>query len=105
MARVRQLQISAIQATADPTVNDDTTTGVLIGHLWANTTSKNVFVCEDNSTGSAVWVEVTANEGYVAPPITPTTTGTRGQWSYSSGYLYKCVATNTWVRHVIATTW
>ena len=62
MTRVRQLQISAIQATTDPTINDDTTTGVLIGHLWANTTAKNVFVCEDNATGAAVWTEFKADE-------------------------------------------
>ena len=36
---------------------------------------------------------------------TATSTGTIGQVKYDSTYLYYCVATNTWVRHAIDTSW
>lgn len=38
------------------------------------------------------WVDAPAN------PMTPTTTGTKGDFTYLSGYMYFCVAANTWVR-------
>jgi hypothetical protein len=31
-------------------------------------------------------------------------TGVKGQWSYSAGYRYDCIATNTWIRQAVATT-
>ena len=36
---------------------------------------------------------------------TPTSTGIVGQVSYNSGFKYTCVATNTWVREAVDTTW
>jgi hypothetical protein len=36
---------------------------------------------------------------------TPTSAGTKGQVIYSAGYVYICVATNTWVRAIAETTW
>ena len=36
---------------------------------------------------------------------TPTSTGSPGETSYDSGFLYTCVATDTWVRHAVDTTW
>ena len=50
-------------------------------------------------------VLISGSYSYVAPPITPTTVGTQGQWSYDANYLYKCISTNVWVRHAVATTW
>jgi hypothetical protein len=35
---------------------------------------------------------------WVAVPSTATSTGTAGQLAYASGFLYVCVATNTWKR-------
>jgi hypothetical protein len=43
---------------------------------------------------SKIWVGVPANAG---------ATGTAGQLAYASGYLYVCVAANTWQRVAIAT--
>jgi|Laugresu1bdmlbsd_1035121.scaffolds.fasta_scaffold312055_1 hypothetical protein len=41
---------------------------------------------------------------WVAVPATATSTGTAGQIAYASGFLYVCVATNTW-RRTALTTW
>jgi hypothetical protein len=35
----------------------------------------------------------------------PTSVGTKGQVIYVAGHLYVCVATNTWVRAPVETTW
>lgn len=39
---------------------------------------------------------------WVAAPATATSTGTAGQLAYASGYLYVCVATNTWKRTALS---
>ena len=44
-------------------------------------------------------------ELYVNSTPTPTSAGERGQMYYSSGYIYSCVNTNTWVRRPVETTW
>lgn len=41
----------------------------------------------------------------VAAPAAPDSPGTEGQWAYDSNYLYKCVATNTWVRTAVESVW
>ena len=40
---------------------------------------------------------------FAAVPATASSTGTAGQIAYASGYLYVCVATNTWQRAELAT--
>jgi hypothetical protein len=39
---------------------------------------------------------------WVAVPSTATSTGVAGQMAYASGFLYVCVATNTWKRTALA---
>jgi hypothetical protein len=41
---------------------------------------------------------------WVAVPASATATGTAGQVAYASGFLYVCVATNTW-RRVALSSW
>ena len=56
-------------STSNPTVNNDgvDTAGIgtsfSIGDHWVNTSTNKVYVCVDNSTGAAVWVDVTASSG------------------------------------------
>jgi hypothetical protein len=38
-------------------------------------------------------------------PSTSTSTGKKGQIIYAAGHLYICVATNSWVRTAVATSW
>jgi hypothetical protein len=46
-------------------------------------------------------------EVYVAIPVSPTSTGTKGQRAYDStnSFMYECIATNTWIRYTITKTW
>lgn len=46
-------------ATADPTVDDDTTEGYAVGSRWVNETANKEFVCLDPTEGSATWTETT----------------------------------------------
>lgn len=41
--------------TVAPTVNDDVTIGVEVGHRWINTSTNKGYECADNSSGAAVW--------------------------------------------------
>lgn len=45
-------------------------------------------------------VEVGSDASYYVPtpPAHSNSTGTQGQWSYDSGYYYKCVAANVWYK-------
>lgn len=55
-------------------------------------------------TALAVYNAILASD-QVPPPSGPTDTGTAGEWAYGSGYMYRCVATNTWVRWAVVTSW
>jgi len=57
----------------------------------------------DNSTKIATTAYIDGQK--VSVPGTPTSTGVTGQWAYGSGYEYRCVATDTWIRKVVGTTW
>ena len=39
----------------------------------------------------------------VSVPANNTSTGTKGQWALDSNYYYQCVATNTWIRKAVET--
>lgn len=66
------------EVAGDPTANDD---GANTGgngtfykwSKWRNTGDNGVFVCLDNSTGAAVWVEVTAGGGGISNVVEDTT--------------------------------
>jgi hypothetical protein len=45
--------------TVDPTVTDDYAAGYTVGSTWINTTTDEVFILTDSTTGAAVWVSVT----------------------------------------------
>jgi hypothetical protein len=95
------------------------------GNLTETTSSVLTITGGTNSIiGSGTTIEVdqadTSNDGYlsstdwntfnnkdalVSVPASATASGTQGNWSYGSGYMYKCVATNTWVRWAVVTTW
>jgi len=48
---------------------------------------------------------VTASNGFVSPPSTPTSTCTAGTWSADANYHYDCYATNSWNRVAKDGTW
>ena len=48
-----------LDATTNPTVNDDAVDGYEVGSLWFNISTSKVFQCLNATTGAAVWVELT----------------------------------------------
>lgn len=44
--------------TSDPTVNDDVGDGYIVGSMWINTSDDGIFICTDNTSGAAVWKEL-----------------------------------------------
>lgn len=56
-------ELSGVQnkfdATADPTVDNDTTEGYEVGSRWINVDTDSVFTCADATDGAAVWVSAT----------------------------------------------
>jgi hypothetical protein len=48
-----------------------------------------------------VAADVTGVLGWSAVPASATAPGTAGQMAYDSGFLYVCVATNTWQRQTL----
>jgi len=45
-------------AASDPTANDDSGDGYSAGSQWYNTTGHKVFVCENATSGSAIWRQI-----------------------------------------------
>ena len=52
------IDITAVSKTVDPTVADDGTAGYFIGQIWINTTTDDLFVSTDISTGAAIWKKI-----------------------------------------------
>jgi hypothetical protein len=49
---------SAHEAAVDPTVDDDTDLGYVVGSLWVNSTGHKVFIAESVADGAAVWRQI-----------------------------------------------
>ena len=64
-----------LDATAPPTVNDDTDLGYVVGSRWVDVTNDKEYVCLDNTDGAAVWTETTGG-GYELATDAETVTGT-----------------------------
>ena len=56
MARTPRSDITDVESTVDPTVNDDVTQALDVGSRWINTTTGIAWRCVDNTAGAAVWV-------------------------------------------------
>ena len=54
------LQFCNFGASAAPGVGNDNTENYIAGSIRSDTTHHNVYVCTDNSTGAAVWQQVTS---------------------------------------------
>lgn len=53
-----RISFDKVNATADPTTDDDDTDGYSVGSLWVNVTLDKTFVCVDASTSAAVWNQI-----------------------------------------------
>ncbi len=75
---VENLKVNLASAV-NPTVDNDTTEGYVVGSRWFNTTGDREYVCLDNTDGAAVWIQTTligAGSGDVVGPG-PTVTNNR----------------------------
>lgn len=62
LSNIENLKIK-LDATATPTVNNDTSEGYSIGSRWIDTTNNKEYVCLDHTDGVAVWTETTQSGG------------------------------------------
>lgn len=49
---------SNLSASADPTTGDDVDDGYAPGSIWLNTLADKAFVCVDNTSATAVWLQI-----------------------------------------------
>ena len=54
--------VNKIDATVDPTVDNDVTEKYEVGSVWVNTTTDKIFICVDATDGAAVWKCVGLNQ-------------------------------------------
>jgi hypothetical protein len=57
---------SSLTETVDPSITDDETAGYTAGSYWLNTSSGQMFVCEDASVGAAVWTGIVFTPTFLA---------------------------------------
>lgn len=55
-----------VTSTSDPTVNDDSGDGYLVGVHWINTSTNDSFILTDNTAGFANWEQVNSSGGLLA---------------------------------------
>ena len=55
--------LNNVNATVDPTTNEDTGDGYSVGSEWVNVTDNKTFVCTDATSTSAVWEQTNASGG------------------------------------------
>ena len=74
-------------ATVNPTAANDNTQGFVIGSLWLNTTSQQLFICSSAVTGTAVWVAPSIKHNMTATTAPTTTADANSGYSISSMWL------------------
>ena len=69
-------------APVDPTASDDETIGYRVGSIWFNDQARRLFVCQDSSSGNAIWVSQQMYQ-YDRKISAPTTSiwSSSSQWS------------------------
>ena len=67
--------LNKLDATADPTANDDTDLGYAVGSIWVNVTTDRMHICADSTANAAVWqalAHITTGVGSMLPDVTNT---------------------------------
>ena len=82
--------IHKLNATAAPTVNDDSGDGYVVGSQWIDVTADRAYTCVDNTLGAAVWYGQTELDADLAAIAALSTTGVLVR-----------SASNTWVLRTI----
>jgi hypothetical protein len=92
LATTNDVQFNSLQLSAGTSVNE------IVTALSGSSTDDQLVTAQGAYESSVPGMKVTA-------PVDETSTGTTGQWAYSSGYMYRCIATDTWVRWAVVTSW
>jgi len=97
MADQKLSELSAITSAADADllyiVHANVSKRIAVSSLAATIKVPRLVAAADSSVSLTLVATV---------PTTSTSTGTTGQLTYDSNYLYLCVATNTWVRTALS---
>ena len=67
--------LNKLDATADPTANDDTDLGYAVGSIWVNVTTDRMHVCANSTADNAVWqalAHINVADGALVPDTTNT---------------------------------
>lgn len=67
--------LNKLDATSDPTVNDDTDLGYAVGSVWVNVATDRMHICADSTANAAVWqalAHITTGVGSMRPDVTNT---------------------------------
>lgn len=70
--------VNNLDATTDPAITDDSSSGYSAGSTWVNITSSRVWTCTDATAGAAVWVASGQTAGNLIAPAASTPTGAGG---------------------------
>ena len=62
-----------LDATANPTIANDSSQNYAVGSVWINVSTDKIFICVDNTSNAAQWRQIVANDGL---KIVPETTNT-----------------------------
>ena len=81
-----------LDATANPTIANDSSQNYAVGSVWINVSTDKIFICVDNTSNAAQWRQVVANDGL---KIVPETTNTIDIGSSSLKYKDLHLAGNT----------
>ena len=63
ISKVTTEPTSNLESVVPPSVNDDSSTGYMVGSVWVNTSTNTAYMCVDATVGAAVWEIVTGIEG------------------------------------------
>jgi hypothetical protein len=110
-----------LEATANPTNNDDLNVGYSIGSRWINLANSTVWTCTDNANGSANWLDISVgsstprnpfilpytqetSSGQISPFLTTTQKAGQG-WRVVTGFPFSGTNTITPTSIVIRSRW
>lgn len=81
------LEVAKFNATAAPTITDDSGDSYGVGSVWIDVTNDRAYICVDATAGAAVWREIYGKKHNFAGSAAPTATDDTGD-GYEVGSLW-----------------
>ena len=79
--------LDKLDATVEPTVNDDSSAGYSVGSIWIDVTADNSYICVDSTVGAAVWNKTNSLLDKLDAEVAPTANDDSGE-GYSVGSIW-----------------